>query len=417
MTALIYIDRKLSFGTDTYHFMEKDVIVGDMIELNTNVSETGVLLLPKIGCVWEKEVKRGLQSLMKSYLYILESDLNGYTIKNHLVNRTVSELTKTSDHIRIAVSPLTNENILQIDDDYERDDVKYLAVQGVGHNKADSEAVKEKVLAGIRKAIEHHVDILMYPEMLGTKTILEEALQEIAKNEIVKYNSAPFLVLLPTTWQVDGTQAINPWREGNNTNKLHIVISKDVFDGENLKTSIVQQKQVAYREREEEFQGRLEDIQSDKVIHILHLPGLGRIVFPICADLTDQNYRSRLLYTLKATLILCPSFSKGMDDFIQLTALGNDTGCRVIWCNSCAVQHLYKGNGEEVFENGDICCAGVSGIKRNYFSIKPEAICGNKCGKSCLFYLDIPLKKRITAEEAKDIKWKHLTENSKEEAV
>lgn len=320
LTALLYIDRKLSFGGDVSHFMKKDTILGEMIALNPNADETGIILLPKVKCEWERKHR------------------------------------------------------------------------------------KQKVLGDIRWATEKQADILVYPEMLGTRQIVKEALKEIAEEEM-RNKRPPFLVLLPTVWQTAGAGMQDQWQEGNNSNVLYVAMTQDILDGISFKAAIAQQKQNPYLDSEGEQKGRLEDIKSDKVIHVLHLPGLGRVVFPICADLINEEYRNKLFQILGANLILCPSFSKGVDEFIQIAARGNEADCRVIWCNSCAVQHLYRYDSTRQFEVGDICCAGISGINR-------------ECKKYCLFYIDVPMKNRLTKAQAKKLGWCHFaTDDNKEEAV
>lgn len=143
-------------------------------------------------------------------------------------------------------------------------------------------------------------------------------------------------------------------------------------------------------ENEGNLSGKIEDIEPDNHICVLHMPDVGRITFPICAD-----------------LILCPSFSKGFDAFIKLTNIGMASGCRIIWCNSCAVWHLYDKNKEGVFHESDICCTGVSGA-RNYFPAKPEVKCiKGQCADSCLFYIDIPLSTTTKGGEGK-LYWNHI---------
>lgn len=144
----------------------------------------------------------------------------------------------------------------------------------------------------------------------------------------------------------------------------------------------------------------------------MHISGIGRIVFPVCADLINEKYREKLLHVIDATLILCPSFSKGFDDFIQITASGNVTGCQMIWCNSCAVQHLYKDAAKQKFEVGDICCANINGMKRTYTVIKPYPKCNNECKAGCLFYIDIPMTKEILKADAVKTQWTHVIEDN-----
>ena len=52
-----------------------------------------------------------------------------------------------------------------------------------------------------------------------------------------------------------------------------------------------------------------EDLRDiDNTIHILHYPGIGRLVVPICKDYLIASYRNILLKELYATVTLIPSF-------------------------------------------------------------------------------------------------------------
>lgn len=137
----------------------------------------------------------------------------------------------------------------------------------------------------------------------------------------------------------------------------------------------------------------MEDIISDNIIHILHIDGIGRITFPICADLLNPDYRQILIQQLGSTLILCPSFSKGTNEFIHALGQGDSFGCHIIWCNSCASTHMHREEKYKTELRENVCCAGVSGQYHNYSTIKPQIGCNGVCAKnSCLFYIDIPLK-------------------------
>lgn len=256
LTALIYIDSKLSFENKLSHFMEKGVAVSEMLDLNTNVEDTQIILLPRAECIWEKKKRSGLRSLMTNYIYIYKEDLGEYKIQNYVMNPNANDILKNRKRLRIAVSPLTNANVLQLDD-YERDDIKRIAIKGLGCAECSKEILDKKVLWGIQKACQQDVDIMMYPEMLGTETIVQKALTQIAEIEFSPENKVkkpPFLTLLPTVWKNDGpiagsqgkTCGMQGYKNGNNTNTLYAVLSKDILDGETYKAAIKQQKQNPY---------------------------------------------------------------------------------------------------------------------------------------------------------------------------
>lgn len=433
MEALCYIDQKMIHQNQARYFMRNNELsISPMRQLNINAEELGILILPKLYCSWSRKngkqgkftelsASRGINGLMQYYYYIDVKALGSLKVQNHVMKfPRQKEVTK---FLRVAVSPLTNGNVLAVKK-YTARNSKKIAVAGVGSDQVERSCrqkineqfyvskkdLEDKVLKVAERAAEIQADILMFPEMLGTKEMREQCLKKLADMGIEEDGKhPPFLTLLPTEWEC-GNHDNNdrPWEAGNNTNTLYVACSGSIIDGDSYRAAFMQQKQNPYLEKATNTSGEAEDIQSDKNIHILHIPNLGRIAFPICADLLAASYRKILIETLGATLILCPSFSKGFDDFIQLTNAGSDSGCRIIWCDSCAVRHLYDKDVPGAFQESDICCTGAYG-HRNYSPIKPRPKCKNgQCEAICLFYIDIPLSPFSAGDTLGELQWQHL---------
>ena len=288
-------------------------------------------------------------------------------------------MTHSSKTLRIAVSPLTNADVLSIEE-YVKDGRRKIAIVDVAGSKTkqkeskqfgiDENQLHDRVEKIIKASSDIRADILMFPEMLGTQKIRKSSLQLLTKMDLEENRCTPLLTLLPTEWEC-GNMDGHAGQPAYNTNTLYVACRGDLIDGDSFKESFRQQKQNPYFENEGSLSGKIEDIESDNRICVLHMPDVGRITFPICADLISDEYRKILIEKLGSTLILCPSFSKGFDAFIKLTNIGIISGCRIVWCNSCAVRHLYDNNKEGIFNKSDVCCTGVSGA-RNYFPAKPE---------------------------------------------
>lgn len=432
MEALRYMDVKLDHGNDAAKFMQdSEISVSPMRQLNKNAEELGIMILPKLGCAWSRKARnmenaenkstelslnKGINELMQNYYYINEKELGRYKIKNFVIKS--GEKFHSTDYLRIAVSPLTNGDVLNVKE-YTKGGQKKIGIAGVGSNKLNKkiksqffvseDKLSDKVKRVIEESAKIQADILMFPEMLGTKQSRESALKLLAELDTEEGGHIPLITLLPTEWACkggDGDNACTPEEAISNTNTLYVACRGDLMDGESYKASFGQQKQTPYFETDGVLSGRVEDIESDGLIYVLHVPNLGRITFPVCADLLSTDYRKMLIERLGATLVLCPSFSKGFNDFIRLTNTGADAGCRIVWCNSCAVRHLYEANSDMVFKESDICCTGVS-CSRNCFLLKPETKCINgQCGDYCLFYIDIPLS--MSQQRKHELCWKHL---------
>ncbi|MCI8530473.1 MAG: hypothetical protein HFH82_15230 [Lachnospiraceae bacterium] len=433
MEALCYIDQKLCHQNQVRPFMvDNEMMVGPMRKLNINAEELGIIILPKLQCKWSGNGKsgdefgdlsmgEGINQLMK-YYYVDMKALGGYELQNYVINDM--QWNKTREFLRIAVSPLTNGNVLAVKK-YKAEKKKKIGIAGVGSDVVERECgqkidpmfyvskkeLEKKALRLIEEAARIQADILMFPEMLGTKAMIEQCLELLGKLDIQggKKKQPPLITLLPTVWHSEGGEKeCNLWEAGNNSNNLYVACRGDLLYEEGFKETLIQQKQNPYLEKRTNTSGEVEDIKSDKKICLIHVPYLGRIVFPICADLLTKSYRKLLIEVLGATLILCPSFSKGFDEFIQLTNIGNTYGCRMIWCNSCAVRHLYKKDIPGAFQESDICCMGAHG-NRDYTPVKPDAECKNgQCSNMCLFYIDIPLPPFTTKDVSGQLHWHHL---------
>lgn len=403
-----HLDQLLDFGSSTSvsSFMtDPDIVLSPMVNLNTNSDITKIELFPRYPCTWNDSKKPiGIKSAMKNYSYYDTNKNKEYKVRHYILK----ENPLSHKHFfRIAVSPYTNAHVLGVRDICNEKQQNVLRISGIGsdnlgHNVRDGyyldqQGMMKRLNACIQKASEQDVDILIFPEMLGTPSIIQEGLSKMLELEYGTTESAsPFMVLFPTIWTQTGEKC---------TNSLSVGITGAIADANGVSASFVQEKQNAYLKRIGSFCGKLEDIMGDGIVNVLHIPNLGRIVFPICADFLNDDYRNFLLESLAPTLILCPSFSQGFDEFIQSTALSGPNKCHIIWCNSCAAIHHYSEWNPEKFNYNDICCAGIAGYSREYAPVKPNAECEGNCGKEyCLFYIDIPF------ENKKNFKlfWKHL---------
>ncbi len=403
-----HLDQMLDFGSSTSvsSFMtDPDIVLSSMVNLNTNRDITKIELFPRYPCNWNDPKKHsGIKSAMKNYSYN-DIDKN----KEYKVQHYILKENPLSDKrfIRIAVSPYTNADVLGVSDVCNDKQQNVLQITGIGSDNLghtvrdgyylDHRGMIRRLNACIQKASEQDVDILIFPEMLGTTSIIQEGLSKMLELEYSTMEHArPFMVLFPTLWSQTDEKC---------TNALNVGITGAIADAEGVSASFVQEKQNAYLKKLGSFSGKLEDITGNGVVNVLHIPTLGRIVFPICADFLNEDYRNFLLENLAPTLILCPSFSQGFDEFIQSTALSGPNRCHIIWCNSCAAIHHYSEWAPEKFNYNDICCAGIAGCNREYAPVKPNAECRGNCGKEyCLFYIDIPLENKKNS----DFFWKHM---------
>lgn len=138
-----------------------------------------------------------------------------------------------------------------------------------------------------------------------------------------------------------------------------------------------------------------EDIIPDHKIYVFHNKILGRMVISICKDFITIDYLRKLVDTLKATLILSPSFSTGSYDFSQVMRAGGYADVCSVWVNTCAASKL---NGAKLKNFDTIGAFNLTG-KNSYFDFIPckrdESCLKKVCKDNCLFTQEIPIDKFI----------------------
>ena len=369
--------------------------------LNSNISETGIIILPQVDTLrarrkypndaGEYSVRKNandwledINTRLRQVYYIDKAKLSGYTIKNYLFAEPV--VSRNDDNfIRIGMSPILNK---RPDDLFEMD--YYFGTTSNGlhstrlfgiRNLLFKELINKKTKLAYDKACAEKCDIFISPEMLGTDELsfVDDEASKLFRPRQDNMYETPFLTLPPTQW-------------GNKNNIL------SVFDkyGEKIDE---QHKQIRFKYHKDNADWS-EDLQSSKKeILLIHIEGWGRFAFPICVDFLDEAYRSILIKEIKATFLLCPSFSEGAYNFDL--AMGNDSEfeARTVWLNSCSA---YTHDEKLVGEIAIPTCLDRS--RRT----KIERKCEGECKDICLFVVDIP---KDCNDKKREVKVTHIYES------
>lgn len=360
--------------------------------LNGNAEETGILILPKVkkpattylkknsADGSEKEVARknafewsdNLNERLNYVYYMCADQLNGYHVANYVYNFTFGD--SKVNELRIGVAPLINTKLydtLDYDDTICATneaglDCRYFNVNGV----KVTPQITHQVEMSFHLACEHNVDILMFPEMLGVEELYD--LDSTGFNPYLRrlsnleQGTVPHLILMPSLWR-------------NNQNQVLVLLDS----GRKLCT---QHKQYKYL-----FPGALGNATENlknipKEINLIHVPGWGRIAILICIDFLHAEYRQWLVRTMKADILLCPSYSPGEYNFLQCLDADADFGVHTVWLNSCSALHNAKTGAPELV--GAVSTPSVSSQSRITRLIPT---CGGDCAKGCLFVISLPL--------------------------
>jgi len=379
------------------------------IALNDNFSETGVYVFPRLNCFWQgqiigeefqenhKNATRLLKNINSILLHFLlfneesfhyeKSDFQSFQVENHFVEAVFGRT------IKVALSPLTNRNVLNVDPFEEK-------VRGQKHafkyfrllppKDEDAAYLNDQLKKALLCAAQNKADIFVGPEMLGTKDMIAEdpncegvlrMIAELCSQLLAEGLYLPQLIFIPTYW----SDSKNILYVTDNTGKI---ICK-------------QEKQISF-----DLYGYEEHLIFEKrVLHILHIPKIGRIMMPICKDaLNDVLLHDIMLRLFHTTLAVSPSFSTGTWNFNSAAASFDPFFCSFVWCNTCAVAHYYA------LDEGQTRPINVKQVGIVYGTADDQKVkltpgCAKGCvdgDSGCLFMAEIPLAEG-------EIKWAHLT--------
>lgn len=207
----------------------------------------------------------------------------------------------------------------------------------------------------ICRAGAEEADLLLFPEILGTKSIQEEIEAALYENE----SEYPRMTICPSIWK-------------RNKNSCRILDEMGMLLAEQEKHFGAQ------------LGGKLEDIKSNQKVYLFHCEGIGRIAVLICMDFLVNTYREFVVKELKATLVLVPSYSSGEYNFETKAMNYMDLDCQVIWINCCSAA---KGKNEPITLRYG---AGRKGVYRERKMV--NELCGEHCTGECLWIYEIELE-------------------------
>lgn len=353
------------------------ISINDFIKidaLNNNHNEEKISLLPRYACSWEhnnRAIYHGLginNVILKHSYYIKQAEADEYNIKSVIMKSTLNSRVNVSTNLAVGVSPVTNEELLEI---YETNDEEGYGLFEIKSLKNVGK-INDKILRILNDAIKQKVEILVFPEMLGSEELVEEVSEFLERHG----NGYPVITVLPSIW-----------RDNRNVSVVVDSTGEEIFR-QNKHERYYYSKEIENSHGEVENKKFWENITSDNNIYLLHWKGVGRIVVAICKDYLQTSYTDYLIQKLYATLIICPSFSTGSYNFQTVVERGHTFDCNTIWINTCAASNLRK-NG---FSDEDIIASitnfgtdSTGSIRIQEHKITKQEVCScEKCEASCL---------------------------------
>lgn len=349
--------------------------------LNDNCAATGIIILKRSSCAWQvRNIGSCKEKLLRNFYYIKKpTDIR---ISNCFLQKS-SVLKDGKENLRVAISPLTKEEVVVFSAPYDRMNMRtkqmqhYFRVEGLKNKKwLEQEIISNMEYSGILG-----VDILVFPEMLGNQEMLDNVLEFFSENYDKK---VPPLVVFPSIWKKTED-------DRNNTNASCLLL-----DGREI--MFKQNKRIRYCMGDETkvFEDINRDPEAEDILNVLHIDGIGRICIIICYDYLHNDNREMIKELLQPTLICCPSFSTGSFNFQILQENGYYMGCNSIWCNTCSAANV--AGSDKNFK----IVGGIGTLNKNCDQLdtktfkavfKGKNMCRKETCSQCVYYSDIPLRK------------------------
>ena len=378
---LYYMDRGIE---DCYNQMigfEDDVEICDA--LNSNFHDTHIIILKKVKCSWEmRQPGKGLNGFLHNFYYIDQNRLDGMRLKNYILDwRAVMRTEKRS--LKIAVSPITRERTVEFSAPYDGINGRTGIAQKMFRvERILGEAlITKQVIENIHIAGAQETDILVFPEMLGTKEMLRKVREALESD---RETDVPALIVFPSVWEKTKNDLAN-------TNNSYVILNGD-------EVLFEQHKRCDYKY--DTAGGPVyEDINRDRdknnILNIIHVEGLGRICIVICYDYLDEENQERIMKNIRPTLVCTPSFSTGSFHFETLAEAFFKQSCNLVWCNTCSAAHeTAKDRNFEIIGVITTLSKQCEPLDPKSFKqiFKGKTKCGRENCKNCIYYAEIPLK-------------------------
>ncbi len=317
MGALVAIDATLkNVLKEEAESFTREGLGGCGFSLNTNRAKTGIGLLPRFHCCWERKGRLShrynrLDNFLSNLLVIETGGLWDIMDRHIFLKADVFPDFARTRSLKVAATPLKLTPPFAIVPDTRGKVNTFHVEYDLSREAEDNELVWQKIL----KAGNAGADIILFPEMMGHTSVEEFVRGRIKGLGPEEAKRLPGLIVLPSTM-------IN----GFNT---AVVLGRD---GERICT---QAKHIPFK-MEIDGEWCLEGMTSSLEMSVLHYEGIGRIAILICKDFISTDHMERMMRSFKLTLILSPSRSTGSYDFKQSFDVCAHDDCNVVWINTCS---------------------------------------------------------------------------------
>ncbi len=334
--------------------------------LNGNAEETGIAVYPHGVPEWdvsksERQREFSLNANFQNYILIRREDERPFQFVMHYWNdsRLLRKNGERDWELRVALAPVMN------DADLDAQDCCGEIADGVSVNGVKNpQAVTKRVLEIFDVLFAEGFGVIIYPEALGNDDIVNGIKQRMRMHPEICT-----MVLLPTIC-------------GNKRNVL-VVLGPGGIE------ILREEKAIPFIHEDIEGHCRRESFEYSNKIHILITGELGNIVFPICAEILEPRYYSRVSNIAYVDTMLCPSFSPGVNAFYETFLKGIAPRLLTIWTNSCSAKAVSRKG--TVSDTVGIIQLPTGNVSESMHECRRE--CADKCSRK-VCYFDVCIRYR-----------------------
>ncbi len=314
----------------------------------------------------KRKEKLAINEKISNYMLVDKSRLPKGIQLNHLIYDDVDLVNQMhSDHIAsFLFIPFTNKFFELFDAKTNEDESTFNIVRKM--NSIQEDEYKERYFESLLKATrESKAEIIMFPEMILTRSIVDELPKRI---EQMKINYA-CIIVAGTLWENNKNTCFMYNQFGElivSQNKYHPFHYSKIDRDENL------------------------IIESNHVFNIIDIPTIGRFVLFICKDFFEDEYQD-LASLVNADFIIIPSFSVKESVVRDADSIVQKNRSIIVYANACNLVLVpIKDSSEKKNEIGSISYP-IPETHRSYS--KTEVIyrkvqCSD-CNKHCDAHLSV----------------------------
>ncbi|MBQ4378980.1 MAG: hypothetical protein II821_07285 [Treponema sp.] len=169
------------------------------VVLNTNRETTGIGLLPRTSCVWERKHRLSHSyNRMDNFLFnmlLMENSILGELIDKHFfLKKDLFPNFRENKSLKIAATPLRLNRGFNVIP-YSEDMVQYFKIE---YDESDYQSENELVWQKILSSSQNESDIIVFPEMLGNPKMTGFISEKIKSLPAEEQQKLPSLIILPS---------------------------------------------------------------------------------------------------------------------------------------------------------------------------------------------------------------------------